>query len=255
MTDLTAYTLPKGEIQTGIGLVGTDIDNLAADVPFDVGLPWGLQVGTNLAHNAITLFNADVKANLLDTDHFGLGVSAGVKWFNPSNLYVLPQDVRDELGDVNLIIVPVWLETSYPISTWIDAHLGLGYQHSAASGTVSEGSALAQGAIATRELAVHPRVGFYPGDKVALFLGANLPLRSNAIASVSARAELQPGVVAGVDDTLYKRISPRDIYTVYGAGDINWGATHLRMSLVYGLRLFTERVPVPLPALDLYWRF
>lgn len=255
LTDLSAYTLPAGELKMGLGLVGTDFDNVGADLPLDVGIPGGLQVGTNVGHDAVALLNLDLKWNAVDTRHFGLGIQAGIKWLNPSNIYALPQDIRSELGKVNLYILPIRIETSYPILPWLDAHLGVGYQHTVIDGTVSEGSALAKGHVGTREITIHPRVGLYPGGKVAIIVGAIVPVWARAVASVQAVAEVQPGVVAGVQDTEFVRIPLNDLYTVYIATEFRWGRTHFRVTLTQGLRFLTQQVPFPLPAFDLYWRF
>lgn len=69
---------------------------ICAFMPLDVGIPAGLQLGTNLGHNAVALLNVDLKFNAVNARHFGLSLQAGIKWLNPANVYALPQSIRKE---------------------------------------------------------------------------------------------------------------------------------------------------------------
>jgi hypothetical protein len=84
VTDLSAYSLDTWEMRTGLGLVGTTLDDVGANIPLEVGLPGNVQLGTNLAHDIGTLLNLNAKWTALDLTHFGLAVEVGVKWTNPS---------------------------------------------------------------------------------------------------------------------------------------------------------------------------
>lgn len=255
LTDHTAYTLPPGEVKLGVGLVGTTIEDVGASIPVEVGLPAGFQIGTNAAHDVVALVNVTAKWNPLDTKHAALGVQAGFKWFNPSNLWLLPDDVREELGSLDLFIIPVWVIGTFPVVDWFDATLGIGYTHSEASGEYATGSALADGYVAAREITLHPRLSFYPGDVVAIVVGAWVPVWARAVASAAAEVEVQPGVIAGFDDTEYRRLDVRGLVTPYVAAELRWGVTRLRLGANWGMRFLTKRLEIPLPTLDLYWRF
>lgn len=256
LVDITAYTLPAGDVKVGLGLTGTTYDNAGASADLRVGLPAGFEVGTNAIHDALSFVNLDVKWNFLDTRWIGLAARIGGKWLNPQNLYVLPDDLRSELGDLHLIMVPVALVMSFPFSSAFGAHLTAGYNHSNIVGRVApDNTALADGLLGAREVYLTPQFTFYPSGKAALILGAQLPVYTAAVTNASAETEIEPGVVVGVRSAGYTELDTTGRNTLYLAVEAASGAARVRFTLIYGLRLLTERLGFPVPALDVYWRF
>ncbi len=95
LTDHTAYTLPPGEGLVGLGLVGTQMDNLLASMR----LEWspfvpGLEIGTNLAHDALPMLNFYAKYTALDTRWVALGVRLGGRLYG---LFESPWVIATEL--------------------------------------------------------------------------------------------------------------------------------------------------------------
>ena len=254
LTDLSAYTLPAWEMRTGLGLVGTTIDTVGASIPFEVGFPGGVQLGTNVAHDIGAVPNLKLKWNALDVPYFGLGLQAGVMWSNPSLMYYLPPDIQDDYGDVDVILIPAKLSASFPILSWFDVHFDIGYQHSEIVGGV-ETEVDGGGSLAYREVFLEPRVGFYPWGKCALVLGAYVPVWAKANVSLSGETEIEPGVYAGATARGFQKVDVRGLYTLYLQAEMRWSATHFRVGVVQFVRFADKRFDYPLPTLDLYWRF
>ncbi|MBT9555985.1 MAG: hypothetical protein IV100_08155 [Myxococcales bacterium] len=254
VTDLSAYSLDAWEMRTGLGLVGTTLEDVGANIPLEIGLPGNVQLGTNVAHDIGTLLNLNAKWTALDFAHFGLAVEVGVKWTNPSLMYFLPQDIRDDYGDINLILLPMRLDMSVPILSWMDAHLDVGYLHSGIVGDV-ETEVDAGVSLSYRELFLDARLGFYPAGKVAIFLGAYIPVFARANIYTGGEYEAEPGVYVGATARAYEKVDVRGLNTFYLQTEMRWGATHLRIGIVQYLRYLDKRIEYPLPTLDLFWRF
>jgi hypothetical protein len=254
VTDLSAYTLPPWKMRAGLGLVGTTVEDVGANIPFELGLPGGLQVGTNVAHDIGTLLNLNLKWQALDLSHFALGAEVGVKWTNPSLMYFLPEDIQSDYGDINLFLVPIRINTSYPILPWLDAHLDVGFLYTGIIGDV-ETEVSASSTLAYRELFLDARVGFYPAGKVAIFVGAYVPIFAKANIAADGEYEVKPGVIAGGTARGFQKVDVKGLNTFYVQTEMRWGATHLRLGLVQYLRYFDRRISFPLPTMDVFWRF
>ncbi len=255
ITDFSAYTLRPGEVRTGLGFVGRTIDDVGLSIPLEVGLPYGGQVSTNIGHDVAPLINADLEWNFLDRKHFGLGARVGIKWTNPTLFYWLDEESREDFGDIDTIFVPVSINTSYPITSWFDAHLDVGYLHSAVYGTAETSGVSGSGAFSSREVFLHPKVAFYIVEKVAILLGAYVPVYAKALVKATSESEVKDGTVVGAEVSAYEKIDVKGLFTVYAATEMRWGPTHLRLGVVYGMRFLNQRLSYVLPNLDLYWRF
>ena len=256
LTDFTAYTLGAGNVKTGLGLVGTSYDNAGASIPLRVGVGGGVELGTNVLYDAVGFFNMDVKWNLLDHRWAGLSLRVGIKWLDPDNVYVLPDDIKKQIGDVELFIIPVELGASFPFSDMFGAHLTIGYNHVEIVGAVSPDSILVSGLLGAREVYLSPHFTLYPKPGVALILGAQLPIYLETQVTVDAESEVKPGVIVGARSNGVAQLDVIGKNTLYFAVEMAISdSARLRIMAIYGLRLLTERVAFPLPAIDLFWRF
>lgn len=236
--------------------MGTNYDNMGVSGDLRYGLPDGFELGTNALYDAVGFVNADSKWNFLDTRWIGLAAKIGLRWINPKNLYPIPKKYRDDLGDIDIIIVPVQLTASFPFSPAFGAHLTVGYNHSNVFGTSpADSDAYVDGMLGAREVYLTPTFTFYPRKRVALLLGAQLPVWVAAVGNVTAETQVSDGVVVGASYAGYRELDATGRNTLYLAAELQTGSFHARFAAIYGLRFLTTRVEFPLPSVEVYWRF
>jgi len=255
-TDYTAHTLNKNEWRVGLGVVGTNYDTLGLSTDVRMGVMDGLEFGTNAAHDALGILNLDGKYRFVGGDWGEMALRAGIKWVNPSNIWILPEKKRAELGDINLIMIPLEIRSSFPINDWFGLHVHLGYIHSEIAGDVQSGSTLVNAGFGAREAYIQSYLTFSLWDKALLSLGAQVPVWGSVWYSGELENELAPGVVAGARTAQWKRLDMKELTTSFLMIESRfWESTYLRLSVVQGLRFLNKRVPAALPAAELYWRF
>jgi hypothetical protein len=255
ITHRTAYTLQEHEGRVDVDLVGEDIHDLGVGLGVSGGVTKRFELGTNVAHAAIGVLDASAKVNVLDHPVAGLGISAGVVYTNPIIVWALPKSLREQLGDVHVLVVPTVVHASFPVQRWLDLHLGVGYNHVAIIGRYDSASVLARGGLGARDFYFEPQAAFYAGRRVAFRLYAHLSAWASARENVAVEATLAPGVVAGVLSGEWERLpfSATSRYT--GAIELRLGrTTHLQVAAIVG-RFKPFPRPVVMPALQLYWRF
>ncbi len=127
MLDVTAATLDRGRVQVGVGAVGTRYDDVGLSIPVHVGVVGGFELSTNVAHDVVSVLNLSGKWRFLDTHGFSMAAGAGIKWLNPKNLWMLPDETRDRYSRVNVYLVPVRLSLSWAAASWLGIHLHANY--------------------------------------------------------------------------------------------------------------------------------
>jgi hypothetical protein len=268
LTDHTAYTLEPGEVLTGVGLGGATVDNLL----LSLRLEWspyvdGLEIGTNLAHDAVSIINLYAKYNVLDTRWFGLGVRLGFKWLNPSNVWIVPDGsgLKEDLGAVDMYMFPASVMVSFPLAEWISIHTELNYMYTPVSGDLVLDDTHYNGGVAWHELALHPAVHLHLGAGTALLLGVQVPLYSAV--SGDGYSETpdpnHPGIRYGLQASLSTRFAVTELVSPWIGLHVAWEHFNLRVTGTWGLRFFDESMLqadgwlayVPIPGVELAWRF
>jgi len=267
LTDHTAYTLEPGEVLTGVGLGGATMDKLL----LSVRLEWspyvdGLEIGTNLAHDAVSWVNFYAKYNALDTRFFGLGVRLGFKWLNPRNVWIVPDDaaLKEEL-DGDMYMVPISVLVSLPLAEWVSIHAELSYMYTPVSGDLVLGDTHYNGGVAWHEVTAHPAIHFHLGAGTALLLGVQVPLYSSVSGDGYSETldEDHPGVRYGLQASMHTRFAVTELVSPWIGLHVAWEHFNLRVTGTWGLRFFDQSTLqaqsalayVPIPGVELAWRF
>lgn len=214
-----------------------------------------LSFSLNAAHAAVGALSVGSKFTLVDRRWYALGGSAELLYLNPRSLWVLRPALREELGRLHVVSLPVQLWNSFPVLHWLQLHLGVGYQHATVLGGIAGGQLVADADLAQRSLDLMPHLHFVVGQRVALLAGARLPMFRQVVSAVNAEVETQPGVRVGLRSVEWIRLAPVSSWTLEFAAQTRFGATtHLRAGInVSAFRPL--QLLVVSPSLSLFWRF
>lgn len=243
--------------------VRVDTDLLAADphvFVVNLGLTVAairdrLDVSINLAHGVFGVVNLQSKFTILDSRWYALGGRVGLVYLNPRTLYVLPTELRRELGGFHLLSTPIELWHSFPIHRWFAAHLGMSYRATGIRGEYDGDELLVDTSLAQRWFALLPYLDVYLADRVALRLGARLPVVTWVVEASDVQYQVEPGLIAGLRSVEWiRRPFARTVAFELGAETRFGRNTHLLLGVnVWAFRPL-DRFPVT-PWLSLYWRF
>jgi hypothetical protein len=174
---------------------------------------------------------------------------------NPRTLYVLPPTLRRELGGFQLLSVPIELWHSFPINEWFAAHLGMSYRGSGVWGDYRGDELLVETSLAQRSFSLVPYLDFFIVDRVAVRLGARLPLVTQIVAAGDVRYEIEPGVIVGVRSVEWIRRSFIRTASLDLGVETRFGRnTHLLLGASFWAFRPLPSFPIT-PWLSLYWRF
>jgi hypothetical protein len=214
-----------------------------------------LDVSINLAHGLLGVVNVQSKFTLIDSRWYALGGRVGMLYANPRTIYVLPAELRRELGGFHLVSAPIELWHSFPINRWFAAHLGMSYRGSGLAGEYRGDELLVDTSLAQRWFTFLPYLDFFVARRVALRLGARLPVFTQVVEATDARWQLDPGVIAGLRSVEWvRRPIARTVVLEFGAETRFGRNTHLLVGVnVWAFRPIAQ-FPVT-PWLSMYWRF
>jgi hypothetical protein len=243
--------------------VRVDTDLLAAD-PHQFVVNLGLTVAAirerldfsiNLAHALLGIVNLQSKFTLIDSRFYALGGRVGLVYANPRTFYVLPSELRRELGDIHMLSAPLELWHSFPVCSWFAAHLGMSYRASGLWGQYRGDELFVDTSLAQRWFAFLPYLDFFVARRVALRLGARLPVFTQVIEASDVRQQIEPGVIAGVRSVEWlRRPFARTVMLEFGVETRFGRNTHLLLGVnVWAFRPIVH-FPV-MPWLSMYWRF
>lgn len=253
--DKTAYTLTHRQVRLDAGLVGIGTPDLGVNLGVKYGLGDWFQFGFNLAHAGIGMLNLETKFNLVDQRWWGLGLRVEARWLHGSWLWPLPDSTRKELDGVDMLDIPIGLIASFPLFRWMGLHLEFGYTHAEVFGNLQSDDAALEGTAGTRELYLEPTVRFYLWSKVALVLGAHLPLWARAAVRTSAEQQAEPDLIVGVNGAAWQDIAFHVLDGYYGGIELQFGRyTFMQIYAVHGAINEVIKSPV-LPSINFYWRF
>lgn len=264
ITTQTAYTLNERETRVDLGVGGHDfgIDDVGLDLRVRHGVVDRFELGTNVAHDAVSLFNLDARGTFVDRPHLGLGARLGLKWLPFRALYLLPPEAREALSELHFVVIPVDLTASVPVNRWFALHLTAGYQGVATAGTFHESGLQLAGGVGWRQWYFDGYLHFLTGRRAVIRVGLHAPAHTVALTDVSATVQVRPGVQGiaqsgewqpvpfsetvrgsiGVEAYLGRRAGFRGTITYPG-----------RFAAVYR-SLDLDAAYVPSMALSFYWR-
>ena len=254
-TARTAYTIPKDQIRVDAGLVGTDVHDAGLSASVHEGINDHLEVGANLAHAVLGVVNLDAKVAVFERPKAALGLRAGVLWTNSSFLWALPRELRQGLGDINVVTAPLLATATFPTTRWLNLHLGMGYTHIGMGGVFEVESALIKGGLAARDFFFEPQATFLLADRVALSTRLHLSAWAAAQLGATAYQQLGPGVQAGIASAEWVRIPFSYTHRYSVSADMRLGRTTYA-SFAATLGRFGPITPVFVwPSANVYWRF
>jgi hypothetical protein len=255
IVDRTAYTLTARQVRIDAGLVGLGTDDLGVNLGVAYGLTDWVELRLNLAHFGIGMLNVAAQFNLVDRRWWGLGVVLGLRWLRGDWLWLLRERTREQLAGVDMLGFPLEVVGSFPLLRWMGLHLKLAYTHSEVFGDIAFDEAALEGTAGVRHLYVEPVVRFYLWRRMAVTLGARLPLFARAAVQGATEAEVEPALIVGVRGAGWQDIAFDKLASYYGGLEWRFGrVTHLQLFLTHGPLNDVIGTPV-LPSINFYWRF
>lgn len=255
ITDNTAYT-EHARVRIDAGLLEPDMQSFVVDVGVTTAVIRDrLSFGINLAHAAIGVVSIDSNFTAVDTRWYALGGRVAFTYLNPRSFWFLPRDLRLELGAFNAAVVPVELWNSFPVARWLTLNLGLAYRGLSLWGDYDDDALLLDANFARRALTLDPVAQFFIAGRVALFVGARLPVFAQRILVGDAQFEVAPDLLLGVRSVEWRRVEFVDAFQLEGGLEVRFGwNTHMRLGVnAFAFRPF-DALQV-MPSLNFYWRF
>ena len=255
ITEHTAHT-EYARARVDVELLEPDAETLVINAGVGVTAVRGrLAFGLNLAHGAVGIVSAQSKFTFVARHRYALGGRVAFSYLNPQTLWALPPSLRDEFGAVHVLSAPFELWNTVVVTPWLDLNLGLSYRGAWLWGQVDVEGLVANANIGRRRLALEPYANLYIAQRLALIVGAKLPVLTQSLVAAEASFELSPDLLVGVESLEWQPQSFANSYQLQAALETRFGRnTYFRLGVhVFGLR------PLPVltvsPSLSLYWRF
>ncbi|MCP4197678.1 MAG: hypothetical protein GY762_11065 [Proteobacteria bacterium] len=259
ITNGTAYTLTKGEMQVNVGVLTTELQNFGVEAGFTYGFGKHGEVAANLGHAGLGILNVRCKYNFIDEKWWALGIQLGLIWIRPSAVWILGEPTRQRYEGLDILSFPLEISSSFPVADWVGLSLTAGYAHTEIFGTIDDQVRFFDGSMGMRQLYLEPLVMFYIAQQAAVYIGAHLQVWGAARTRVErVESEILPGFNAGArsDDWIDIPFEERSHLAV--GFELRFGKTfHTRLNILYNgafSRNGIVRVPIA-PALEMYWRF
>lgn len=201
----TAYTLAAKQAEFGVSVGGTRASELGAYVGAQYGVSDQVTGRINLLHASTGLIGTDWKWNFFESQHVALAAAAGITWLHTAWIWALPGSIRDKIGDVDAIAVPLDLISSYPIAKWLQLNLGVGYRMGRVVGPMQFSDASIDAGIGLNNLHVDPAVHFFIAERIALVASGEISVWASSPRAINAEATVAEGVRVGVQsaDNVY----------------------------------------------------
>jgi len=223
--DNTAYTV-RG-VQADVSVGGSQTADLAARIGATVGLGERVQVDLNVGQIALGLVNVGARASVFERGPWALALDARLLGTRGRFLWYLPSDLRDDIGDLGIVTVPVGLHATRRIGRRLVLTLGAGYGHSAVGGAFENEAIVLDGSIGTRRLWVRPAVHLALG-RFLLEGTVFVPYAVWGVTALDATAELEPGVLAGATSYGWQPLMAGLGASWQLTGEFSLGRTRLR---------------------------
>ncbi len=255
ITPHTAYA-ETARVRLDVDLLASETQTFVVNLGLTVAPVRGrLDLSVNLAHAAAGIVSLQSKLTFLDSRWYALGGRVGFTYLNPRTFWFLPGDLRQELGGFHLVSAPLELWHSFPITSYLGLHLGMGYQATAVSGDYRGDELLVDASLAQRSLAFMPYVEVFIARRLALSFGGRLPVMTSVVEATDVQAEVEPGLIVGLRSVEWVRRRFEHTVRLELAAELRFGRnTHLRLAI--NVWAFRPLIPLAVtPALNLYWRF
>jgi len=192
----TAWTLEKGTVAPSVAVGGIDADQLLVDA----GLAWvpakHIETHVNLAHFGVGLANLGLRSTLLERERWALGAGVSATWLNTDWMWYLDPDATGADSGLDIIVLPLYVNSTWSLRDWLDVTGGLAYSHAEAIGTVDSETVLFDGDVGSRRLALDGRAQVYVG-RVVIWAGGSLPLGEWVLGDFATELVVDDGVVVG----------------------------------------------------------
>jgi len=255
-TTRTARTLHPYQTEIGFGFLVPRQEDLGLTLPVRVGLPAHLEVRSNVAHFLFGVPNAALEYQFHESESMILSGAIGGFWLHPPFMTILPNFLKDGLGDVHIFSIPVELTGTFPFSDWFELSTRLVYTHSSLVGSFSDGSSGFSGSIGTRELAIEPILSFKTWEYAYLTIGVEAPVYAMVPAQAGGTIEPEEGIILGLNTAGQQELDVLGLYTTSIALEFHYGdVSRLRLYGTYGQRFLESRSESLIPGMELFWRF
>jgi hypothetical protein len=195
----TAWTLEKGTVAPSIAVGGVD----SAQLLVDVGAAWApwkhVEGSVNVAHFGGGLANLGLRTTLVERERWALGAGLSATWLNTNWMWYLDSVDPEATGadsDLDVVVVPLYVNSTWTLADWIDVTGGVSYAHAEAIGTIESEAVLFGGDVGSRRLALDGRAQVYVG-RVAIWAGGSLPFGEWVLGNIATEIVLDDGVVVG----------------------------------------------------------
>lgn len=229
----TAWTLEKGTAAPGFAVGGIDSDQLLVDV----SLAWApvkhLETSVNLAHFGGGLANLGLRSTLLERERWALGAGIAATWVNTDWMWYLEDVDADATGegtDLDIAVVPLYVNSTWTLRDWIDVTGGLSYTHAEAAGTIESEAFMFGGSFGSRRVALDGRAQVYVG-RVAFWAGGSLPLGEWVLGDIETEIVLDEGVVVGSRSDGWLKHPFGQGWSATGGGQLLLGQTYLDLGV------------------------
>lgn len=202
----SAHTLPRNTWNPGLGVAGAEGLDLGVYLGLRYGITNHTQVAINLAHMSVGILSVAVKQNFIAKERWALGGQVGLTWANLEWLWVVPTKGREAIADLDILSIPLSLFGTVTVVDWLDLTLEARYGHSDVFGEIQGTQGVGNGTIGARVLDFNPTIRGYILGRTALSLGFRLPAWASVPAEANVLTEIEPGVLAGAQNSTWRRI-------------------------------------------------
>jgi len=241
-TRYSAYSVPGSTWAFGLGALGIGGGDAFAKLGAAYGFGSGFELGVNLAHLGVGLFNVTAAWHFIDTRHFDLGLRAGV-WYGRGEWFWTAQGLVERIvSNLDVLSVPIALTGTVPIERWAQLDLGVQYSYAQLYGSGADSpdsSPFTDAELGQRQFFFRPVARWFASDNTALELSAKLPVNT-VVALKSSSPEVPFSDTWAVEGGLRSRLVP----DVFGSLRLHYGRVS---SALYGAQLY--------PSFELEMRF
>ena len=195
----TAWTLEKGTVEPSVAVGGVD----SAQLLVDAGVAWApwkhVEGSVNVAHFGGGLANLALRSTLVERDRWALGAGVSATWVNTDWMWYLDSVDPDAEGadsGLDIVVVPLYVNSTWTLEDWIDVTAGLSYSHAEAIGTIESEAVMFGGDVGSRRLALDGRAQVYVG-RVAIWASGSLPLGEWVLGDLATEIVIGDGIVVG----------------------------------------------------------
>lgn len=226
----TAQVEPVGSQRVDVHVGNTDLTCLGLSVSPTFGLPYHVQMSTNVAHLALGIPNAAFRWRFYHTRRVSLALDVRALLLRPAWIYAMDladPDLRELVSGVSVGMVPLKLYATFDPHPMLTASLILGYDHASAWGNLAHEGVLAAGALGARRLWFRPVVHVHATRRVSVMFATTVPVYASALASARAEVDVEPGIVGGGRTLLWQRLPVGRTASALAAVEVQIGRGHV----------------------------